>query len=64
MENTIYISVKEIQELYLPLGEKKLRKILNSHSDVFDLKRNGNRILVNREKFLDFLNNPNQVELN
>ena len=60
MAETTFIGVKEIQEKYLPVSKKKIRKMLNSHMDV---KRNGNRILVNREQFLNFINNPEQVSL-
>jgi len=54
-ENTLYITVNEIREKYLPVSIKKIRKIVKDHCRV---KRNGNRILVDRKEFLDFLNNP------
>lgn len=64
MEETVFIGVTEIQEKYLPIGKKKIRKILNSHPGVLDVKRNGNRLLVNRQQFLEFVSNPEMVELN
>lgn len=60
MEETTFIGVNEIQAKYLPMSKKKIRKILNTHLAV---KRNGNRILVSREQFLNFINNPEQVSL-
>lgn len=60
MEETVFISVSEIQKKYLPVSKKKIRKILNSKLNV---KRNGNRILVNREQFLAYINNPDNVNL-
>lgn len=52
MEETKFINVNEIQRRYLPVSKKVIRKMLVENLNVI---RNGNRILVDREQFLDFL---------
>lgn len=44
---TLYMTVNEIQKDYLPIGKKKLRRMM---VDNLRVVRNGNRILVNREE--------------
>lgn len=52
-EQTLYITVNEVQKQYLPMGKKKLRKILTT--ELKNTIRNGNRILVNRQELLNYL---------
>lgn len=53
MDNkTLYLTVDEVQKQYLPIGKKKIRKMLVDNLNVI---RNGNRILVNREELITFL---------
>ena len=52
-EQTLYITVNEVQKQYLPMGKKKLRKILTT--ELKNTIRNGNRILVNRQELLYYL---------
>lgn len=52
MEETKFISVGEIQKKYLPVSKKVIRKMLTENLNVI---RNGNRILVDREELLKFL---------
>ena len=59
-KETYFVSVNEIQEKYLPIGKKQIRKFLNTNMNV---KRVGNKILVSRQELLDILNNPNQKEI-
>ena len=58
---TSFIDVNEIQTSILPIGKKKLRKFLNANLNV---KRVGNKILVNREELLTVLNDPKKTEIN
>lgn len=51
---TEWIDVNEIQEKYLPISKKAIRKILKEH---LDIARTGKKILVERKQFLDFLRN-------
>ena len=51
---TEWIDVSEIQEKYLPISKKSIRKILKEH---LDIARTGKKILVERKQFLDFLRN-------
>lgn len=51
---TEWIDVSEIQEKYLPISKKAIRKILKEH---LDIARTGKKILVERKQFLDFLRN-------
>ena len=52
--DTEWIDVSEIQEKYLPISKKAIRKILKEH---LDIARTGKKILVERKQFLDFLRN-------
>ena len=49
---TEWIDVNEIQEKYLPISKKAIRKILKEH---LDIAKTGKKILVERQQFLDFL---------
>lgn len=53
-KNTQWIDVREIQERYLPISKKAIRKILKENLDV---ARTGKKLLVERQQFLDFLRN-------
>lgn len=55
--NSLYITVKEVQQFYLPISIKKIRKILTDNVPIF---RAGNKILVNREALEEFLKNNAQ----
>lgn len=46
------IDVNEIQEKYLPISKKAIRKVLKEN---LDIARTGKKILVERQQFLDFL---------
>ncbi len=52
MEETKFVGVGEIQKKYLPVNKKVIRKMLTENLNVI---RNGNRILVDREQLLKFL---------
>lgn len=56
----LYLSIGEIQAQYLPVGKKKLRKVMSRLSKT---KRNGNRILVNRDELLEYLSNESNKQL-
>ena len=49
---TDWIDVNEIQEKYLPISKKAIRKVLKEN---LDIARTGKKILVERQQFLDFL---------
>ena len=49
---TEWIDVNEIQEKYLPISKKAIRRVLKENLDV---ARTGKKILVERQQFLDFL---------
>ena len=46
------IDVNEIQEKYLPISNKTIRKVLKEN---LDIAITGKKILVERQQFLDFL---------
>lgn len=52
MEETKFVGVVEIQKKYFPVSKKVIRKMLTENLNVI---RNGNRILVDREQLLKFL---------
>ena len=57
-EKPLYISIKDVQENYLPmLSLKKIRKIVTFYVHTL---RCGNRILVNRIQLEEFLNYPDR----
>lgn len=49
---TEWIDVNEIQEKYLPISKKAIRKVLKEN---LDIARTGKKILVERQQFLDLL---------
>ena len=49
---TEWIDVNEIQEKYLPISKKTIRKVLKEN---LDIARTGKKILVERQQFFDFL---------
>ena len=49
---TEWIDVNEIQEKYLPISKKAIRKVLKKN---LDIARTGKKLLVERQQFLDFL---------
>ncbi len=51
-ESKKWITVSEIQQEYLPLGKKRIRKLICENLDV---TRAGNKLLVEREQLLAFL---------
>lgn len=51
-EKTQWIDVSEIQRTYLPISKKAIRKLLKENLDV---TRTGNKMLVERKQFLEFL---------
>ena len=51
-KTTEWIDVNEIQEKYLPISKKAIRKVLKEN---LDIARTGKKILVERKQFLDFL---------
>ena len=51
-ESKKWITVSEIQREYLPLGKKRIRKLICENLDVI---RAGNKLLVEREQLLAFL---------
>lgn len=53
-KSTQWIDVNEIQEKYLPISKKAIRKILKENLDV---ARTGQKLLVERHQFLAFLRN-------
>ena len=53
-KSTQWIDVNEIQEKYLPLYKKAIRKILKENLDV---ARTGKKILVERKQLEEFLRN-------
>ena len=53
-KSTQWIDVNEIQEKYLPISKKAIRKILKENLDV---ARTGKKILVERKQLEEFLRN-------
>lgn len=49
---TEWIDANEIQEKYLPISKKAIKKVLKEN---LDIARTGKKILVERQQFLDFL---------
>ena len=53
-KSTQWIDVKEIQEKYLPISKKAIRRILKENLAV---ARTGKKILVERKQLEEFLRN-------
>ena len=51
-KSTQWIDVNEIQEKYLPISKKAIRKVLKEN---LDIAKTGKKILDERKQFLDFL---------
>ena len=52
--STQWVSVSEIQRLYLPLSKKKIRELICKNLDVV---RAGNKLIVERKQLEAFLRN-------
>lgn len=59
-EKTLFLTVSEVQKQYLPMGKKKIRKILTT--ELKNTIRNGNRILADREELLAYLKQEHSKE--
>ena len=46
---------------YFNLGEKKIRKLADDYEDYGFVLQNGNKTLIKRSKFEDFINETNAV---
>ena len=54
------LTISEASE-YFNLGEKKMRFLANNYNDYGFVLQNGNKILIKRKKFEDFINETNAV---
>lgn len=54
------LTISEASE-YFNLGEKKLRFLADSYSDYGFVLQNGNKTLIKRKKFEEFINETNAV---
>lgn len=54
------LTINEASE-YFNLGEKKLRFLADSYIDYGFVLQNGNKTLIKRKKFEDFINETNAV---
>lgn len=54
------LTISEASE-YFNLGEKKMRFLANNYNDYGFVLQNGNKILIKRRKFEDFINETNAV---
>lgn len=55
--NSNWVSISEIQEKYLPLSKRRVRKFIALY---LEPKRFGHRIFVEREKLEALLNDPDR----
>jgi len=46
---------------YFNIGEKKLRKLIDEHMEAGFVIQNGVKILINRKKFEEFLNETTSI---
>lgn len=53
-KNTQWIDVNYIQQHYLPISKKAIRKILKEH---LDIARTGKKMLVEKKQLEDYLRN-------
>ena len=53
-KNTQWVDVNYIQQHYLPISKKAIRKILKEN---LDIARTGKKLLVERQQLEDFLRN-------
>ena len=54
------LTISETSE-YFNLGEKKMRFLADNYNDYGFVLQNGNKILIKRRKFEDFINETNAV---
>ncbi len=54
------LTISEASE-YFNLGEKKMRFLADNYNDYGFVLQNGNKILIKRRKFEDFINETNAV---
>lgn len=54
------LTISEASE-YFNLGEKKLRYLADSYNDYGFVLQNGNKTLIKRKKFEEFINETNAV---
>lgn len=54
------LTISEASE-YFNLGEKKLRFLADSYNDYGFVLQNGNKTLIKRKKFEEFINGTNAV---
>lgn len=47
---------------YFNLGEKKIRKLVDDYEDYGFVLQNGNKTLIKRSKFEEFINETNAVQ--
>lgn len=56
-----YVLTVEEATSYYHIGENKLRKIADEHPEADYIIMNGNRILIKRQKFEEFLDNATVI---
>lgn len=54
------LTIKEATE-YFNIGEKKMRKLIDGNIDTGIVIQNGTKILINRKKFEEFLNQTTSI---
>ncbi len=54
------LTINEASE-YFNLGEKKMRYLADNYNDYGFVLQNGNKILIKRKKFEDFINETSAV---
>lgn len=54
------LTISEASE-YFNLGEKKMRFLADNYNDYGFVLQNGNKILIKRKKFEEFINETNAV---
>ena len=54
------LTIKEAMN-YFNIGERTLRKLIEIHIDSDFVLQNGNKYLIKREKFEEFLNNTSSI---
>ncbi len=54
------LTISEASE-YFNIGEKKMRFLVDNYNDYGFVLQNGNKILIKRKRFEDFINETNAV---
>ena len=54
------LTINEASE-YFNIGEKKMRYLANEYNNYGFVLQNGNKVLIKRKKFEDFINETNSV---